>query len=184
MQVYLISGFSSGLDIKPRSVNGQLRPWMNTVANFNLSWKAPCIEILQYVSFLDFSLVRANTSFQFGERTPGSFVEEREASIVWRFWTEKSSSAGDHQWGKTAGCGSAESHLRQVSCCDPFSMHKPSRLLLFLAQFGREVRTAYHSRQEQFPHSPQQCVAVKRSWSNSRTWRTIALTDHTSSVCG
>lgn len=84
----------NGCYIKPRSVNGQLRPWMNTVANFNLSWKTPCIEILQY----------------FGERTPGSFVEEREASIVWRFWTEKSSSAGDHQWARRQAA-EAQNHI-------------------------------------------------------------------------
>ncbi|KAJ7480172.1 alpha,alpha-trehalose-phosphate synthase [Mycena galericulata] len=42
-----------------------------------------CIEILNY----------------FTERTPGSFVEEREASIVWRFWTgETLEDSGDRQW--------------------------------------------------------------------------------------
>ncbi|KAG6875569.1 hypothetical protein C0992_003285 [Termitomyces sp. T32_za158] len=45
--------------------------WVNMVANFNLTWKSPCLEILHY----------------FAERTPGSFIEERDASIVFRFWT-------------------------------------------------------------------------------------------------
>ncbi|KNZ73603.1 Putative alpha,alpha-trehalose-phosphate synthase [UDP-forming] 106 kDa subunit [Termitomyces sp. J132] len=45
--------------------------WVNMVSNFNLSWKTACLEILHY----------------FAERTPGSFIEERDASIVFRFWT-------------------------------------------------------------------------------------------------
>ncbi|KAG6871722.1 hypothetical protein C0995_000805 [Termitomyces sp. Mi166 len=45
--------------------------WVNMVANFNLTWKTACLEILHY----------------FAERTPGSFIEERDASIVFRFWT-------------------------------------------------------------------------------------------------
>lgn len=39
----------NGCFIKPRPINGKEQPWVNTVANFNLSWKGPCIEILQYV---------------------------------------------------------------------------------------------------------------------------------------
>ncbi|KAI6107708.1 glycosyltransferase family 20 protein [Pisolithus thermaeus] len=45
--------------------------WINMVANLDFAWKVPCIEILNY----------------FTERTPGSFVEERATSVVWRFWT-------------------------------------------------------------------------------------------------
>ncbi|KAJ7655286.1 alpha,alpha-trehalose-phosphate synthase [Mycena polygramma] len=57
--------------------------WINMVATFNLTWKSSCIEILNY----------------FTERTPGSFVEERQASVVWRFWTgETSKDCGDRQW--------------------------------------------------------------------------------------
>ncbi|KAI5992794.1 glycosyltransferase family 20-domain-containing protein [Pisolithus albus] len=53
--------------------NGQANGarWINLVANLDCAWKGPCIEILNY----------------FAERTPGSFVEERATSIVWRFWT-------------------------------------------------------------------------------------------------
>ncbi|KAJ7124806.1 alpha,alpha-trehalose-phosphate synthase [Mycena crocata] len=57
--------------------------WINMVASFNLTWKSSCVEILNY----------------FTERTPGSFVEERQASVVWRFWTgETSQDCGDRQW--------------------------------------------------------------------------------------
>ncbi|KAG1751825.1 hypothetical protein EDB19DRAFT_1673857 [Suillus lakei] len=52
------------------------------VANLNLTWKGLCVEILNY----------------FTERTPGSFVEEREASIVWRFWTGPTDDCSDRQW--------------------------------------------------------------------------------------
>ncbi|KAI6022074.1 glycosyltransferase family 20-domain-containing protein [Pisolithus marmoratus] len=45
--------------------------WINMVANLDFAWKGPCVEILNY----------------FTERTPGSFVEERATSVVWRFWT-------------------------------------------------------------------------------------------------
>ncbi|TFY74670.1 hypothetical protein EWM64_g9341, partial [Hericium alpestre] len=66
--------------------------WINMVANFNLSWKTACIEILNY----------------FTERTPGSFVEEREASVVWRFCTHKDSS--DRQWAKRQAA-EAQNHI-------------------------------------------------------------------------
>ncbi|KAJ7630490.1 alpha,alpha-trehalose-phosphate synthase [Roridomyces roridus] len=57
--------------------------WINMVSSFNLTWKSSCIEILNY----------------FTERTPGSFVEERGASVVWRFWTgETLEDCGDRQW--------------------------------------------------------------------------------------
>ncbi|KAI6022053.1 glycosyltransferase family 20-domain-containing protein [Pisolithus marmoratus] len=45
--------------------------WINMVANLDFAWKGPSVEILNY----------------FTERTPGSFVEERARSVVWRFWT-------------------------------------------------------------------------------------------------
>ncbi|KAI6022070.1 glycosyltransferase family 20-domain-containing protein [Pisolithus marmoratus] len=45
--------------------------WINMVANLDFAWKGPYVEILNY----------------FTERTPGSFVEERGTSVVWRFWT-------------------------------------------------------------------------------------------------
>ncbi|KAG1751823.1 hypothetical protein EDB19DRAFT_1903777 [Suillus lakei] len=49
------------------------------VANLNLTWKGLCVEILNY----------------FTERTPGSFVEEREVSVVWRFWTGPTDDCSD-----------------------------------------------------------------------------------------
>ncbi|KAI5117721.1 hypothetical protein M0805_006207 [Coniferiporia weirii] len=84
----------NGCFIKPRPINGREQPWINTVANFNLSWKALCLEMLQY----------------FCERTPGSFVEEREASIVWRFWTNQSDSAADRQWARRQAA-EAQNHI-------------------------------------------------------------------------
>ncbi|KAI6016530.1 hypothetical protein EDC04DRAFT_3093652 [Pisolithus marmoratus] len=41
--------------------------WVNMVANLDFAWKGPCVEY-------------------FTERMPGSFVEERATSDVWRFW--------------------------------------------------------------------------------------------------
>ncbi|KAI5117676.1 hypothetical protein M0805_002074 [Coniferiporia weirii] len=65
-----------------------------TVANFNLSWKALCLEMLQY----------------FCERTLGSFGEEREASNMWRFWTNQSDSAADRQWVRRQAA-EAQNHI-------------------------------------------------------------------------
>ncbi|TFK96444.1 glycosyltransferase family 20-domain-containing protein [Pterulicium gracile] len=68
----------NGCFLKPRNIGSRLSSnnegWVNMVANFNLSWKSAVLEILNY----------------FTERTPGAHVEEREASIVWRFWLKPS----------------------------------------------------------------------------------------------
>ena len=49
---------------------------------------------------------------QFTERTPGSFVEEREASVVWRFWTEKNTQdhAADWHWAHRQAA-EAQNHI-------------------------------------------------------------------------
>jgi len=84
----------NGCFIKPRPIGGKQQPWVNTVQNFNLSWKAPCLEILQY----------------FSERTPNTFVEEREASIVWRFWNGPSDQSADRQWARRQAA-EAQNHI-------------------------------------------------------------------------
>jgi trehalose-6-phosphatase len=60
------------------------------------------------------------TSWQFSERTPGSYVEDRGSSIVWRF-----SNAGarelageetpDHAWAKRQAA-EAQNHVSDVLC--------------------------------------------------------------------
>ncbi|KAJ7151517.1 alpha,alpha-trehalose-phosphate synthase [Mycena filopes] len=79
-----LSGRRSGANLSPVNTAATLPGgWINMVATFNLTWKSSCIEILNY----------------FTERTPGSFVEERQASVVWRFWTgETIEDCGDRQW--------------------------------------------------------------------------------------
>ncbi|KAF7306516.1 Alpha,alpha-trehalose-phosphate synthase [Mycena indigotica] len=74
----------SGSDLIPVNTAASVPGgWISMVANFNLTWKSACAEILNY----------------FTERTPGSFVEERDASIVWRFWTgETMKDCGDRHW--------------------------------------------------------------------------------------
>ncbi|KAI0370930.1 hypothetical protein BV20DRAFT_966016 [Pilatotrama ljubarskyi] len=86
----------NGCFIKPPAGREGKADWINMVANFNLTWKAPCLEILQY----------------FTERTPGSFIEEREASVVWRFWTEKNvdDHAADWQWARRQAA-EAQNHI-------------------------------------------------------------------------
>ncbi|GLB44271.1 putative trehalose-phosphatase [Lyophyllum shimeji] len=75
--------------------------WINMVANFNLTWKGACLEILNY----------------FTERTPGSFIEERDASIVWRFWTggpvwssPDGTESADRQWARRQAA-EAQNHI-------------------------------------------------------------------------
>lgn len=49
---------------------------------------------------------------QFTERTPGSFVEAREASMVWRFWTGEPSDgdSADRQWARRQAA-EAQNHI-------------------------------------------------------------------------
>ncbi|KAJ7784837.1 glycosyltransferase family 20-domain-containing protein [Mycena maculata] len=79
-----LSARRSGAELTPANTAATLPGgWINMVATFDLRWKSSCIEILNY----------------FTERTPGSFVEERQASIVWRFCAgEASEDSGDRQW--------------------------------------------------------------------------------------
>ncbi|KDQ50611.1 glycosyltransferase family 20 protein [Jaapia argillacea MUCL 33604] len=85
----------NGCFIKPRPGRTGSAPWINMVSNFNLTWKSACIEILNY----------------FTERTPGSFVEEREASIVWRFWSGPvDESSGNRAWARRQAA-EAQNHI-------------------------------------------------------------------------
>lgn len=52
---------------------GTNKSWTSLVAGINMSWREPVLEILRY----------------FTERTPGSWLEDRGASILWRFWSER-----------------------------------------------------------------------------------------------
>lgn len=48
---------------------------------------------------------------QFSERTPGSWVEERGASVVWRFWTgAPDDSCPDRQWARRQAA-EAQNHI-------------------------------------------------------------------------
>jgi trehalose 6-phosphate synthase complex regulatory subunit len=73
------------------------------VANYNLSWKAPVLEILNY----------------FVERTPGAFIEEMEVSVVFRYYesviprtTEngEQNGKGDRDWARRQAA-EAQNHI-------------------------------------------------------------------------
>ncbi|KIY50195.1 glycosyltransferase family 20 protein [Fistulina hepatica ATCC 64428] len=70
--------------------------WLNMISNFDLTWKSSCLEILNY----------------FTERTPGSFIEERVASCVWRFWTGPPvpEDNPDRQWARRQAA-EAQNHI-------------------------------------------------------------------------
>lgn len=68
--------------------------WISMVSSLNMTWKSPCLEILNY----------------FSERTPGSCIEEREASMIWRFWTGETMDHPDRQWAKRQAA-EAQNHI-------------------------------------------------------------------------
>ncbi|KAJ3759729.1 hypothetical protein EV360DRAFT_81837 [Lentinula raphanica] len=76
------------------SVAGGTGTWITMVVNFNMTWKSSCLEILNY----------------FTERNPGSSVEERKASVVWRFWTGPSEDSADCQWARRQAA-EAQNHI-------------------------------------------------------------------------
>ncbi|KIO24184.1 glycosyltransferase family 20 protein [Tulasnella calospora MUT 4182] len=59
-----------GCYIKAKANKGEKTEFVSLVGDVSMQWKESCIEILNY----------------FTERTPGSFIEERGASIRWRYW--------------------------------------------------------------------------------------------------
>ena len=65
-------------------------------------------ELCKYPFVLSFLVL---TSFQFTERTPGSIVEEREASVVWRYWTgDPQADTSDKQWARRQAA-EAQNHI-------------------------------------------------------------------------
>ncbi|KAK0553279.1 Trehalose-6-P synthase/phosphatase complex subunit [Tilletia horrida] len=60
--------------------------WISMVGGFNLQWRAPVKDILAY----------------FTERTPGSWMEDRGASICWVYWNEELGEPTSHeaQWAR------------------------------------------------------------------------------------
>ncbi|KAG9014096.1 hypothetical protein FRB90_005579 [Tulasnella sp. 427] len=59
-----------GCYLKAKAHRGETTEFVSLVDNVSMQWKEPCVEILNY----------------FTERTPGSFIEDRGASIRWRYW--------------------------------------------------------------------------------------------------
>ncbi|TFK65857.1 alpha,alpha-trehalose-phosphate synthase [Pluteus cervinus] len=85
----------NGCFIKTRATRTQpTGEWISMVSNLNLKWKASCVEILNY----------------FSERTPGAFVEDRGASVVWRFWTGAKVDSPDRQWARRQAA-EAQNHI-------------------------------------------------------------------------
>ncbi|TFK27244.1 hypothetical protein FA15DRAFT_666537 [Coprinopsis marcescibilis] len=86
----------NGCFIRTRSSRSGEGQWISMVARFNFTWKNACLEILNY----------------FTERTPGSIVEEREASVVWRFWSGETlaESNSDRQWARRQAA-EAQNHI-------------------------------------------------------------------------
>jgi len=79
----------NGCMIKPA---GQSE-WVNLIPNFNLDWKTPAIEILNYYT----------------DRTPGTFIEKRGASICWRFGNENRDEAAQ-KWVRRSAA-EAQNHI-------------------------------------------------------------------------
>ncbi|EIW74943.1 glycosyltransferase family 20 protein [Coniophora puteana RWD-64-598 SS2] len=85
----------NGCFIRTRGTRREPAEWVSMLGSFNMTWKGPCVEILNY----------------FTERTPGAFVEEREASVVWRFWSgAKDENCPDRQWARRQAA-EAQNHI-------------------------------------------------------------------------
>ncbi|KAK0200593.1 glycosyltransferase family 20 protein [Desarmillaria ectypa] len=85
----------NGCFIKTRTRRGQPSQWINMVGNLNMTWKSSCVEMLNY----------------FTERTPNSFVEERQTSVVWRFWTgDPTEDSADRHWARRQAA-EAQNHI-------------------------------------------------------------------------
>ncbi|KAF8494922.1 alpha-trehalose-phosphate synthase [Russula emetica] len=85
----------NGCFVKPIPGKSGESSWITMVASFNLMWKNACIEILNF----------------FTERTPGSFIEERDASIVWRYFSgDEAVDAGDRAWARRQAA-EAQNHI-------------------------------------------------------------------------
>ncbi|KAJ2921413.1 hypothetical protein H1R20_g15685, partial [Candolleomyces eurysporus] len=85
----------NGCFIKTRTTKNVDGQWISMVSQFNLSWMSSCLEILHY----------------FTERTPNSFIEEREASLVWRFWSgDVDENSADRQWARRQAA-EAQNHI-------------------------------------------------------------------------
>ncbi|CCO28911.1 hypothetical protein BN14_02910 [Rhizoctonia solani AG-1 IB] len=67
--------------------------WVNLVPDFNLDWKTPALEILTYYT----------------DRTPGTFLENRGASICWRFGNEERDEAAQ-KWIRRSSA-EAQNHI-------------------------------------------------------------------------
>lgn len=100
----------NGCFIRTRETKKSPATWIDMVANLNFTWKGPCVEILNYVRPSRSRSADRLTSAQFTERTPGSFVEERDASIVWRFWTGPTDDCPDRQWARRQAA-EAQNHI-------------------------------------------------------------------------
>lgn len=117
----------NGCFIKTRPTRSSEPGWVNMVANFNLIWKASCLEILHYVCIIYpvyESVSHMCSVHQFTERTPGSFIEEREASVVWRYWTGSDDDpSSDRQWARRQAA-EAQNHVFDRYVCYTLEMLK------------------------------------------------------------
>lgn len=86
----------NGSFIRTRASRTSPGQWVSMVSHYNFAWKSACLEILNY----------------FTERTPDSHIEEREASVVWRFWNSDivDESNPDRQWARRLAA-EAQNHI-------------------------------------------------------------------------
>ncbi|KZV93676.1 hypothetical protein EXIGLDRAFT_673899 [Exidia glandulosa HHB12029] len=87
-------GAENGCFYKPPHTEGKADAWISLVDDLDDSWKPAAIEILNY----------------FTERTPGSFVEESEASVTWRFSSDAQEIATEREWARRQAA-EAQNHL-------------------------------------------------------------------------
>lgn len=84
----------NGCFIKPPGTEGKGDIWISMVSDLDDSWIPAAREILHY----------------FTERTPGSFIDESDASATWRFWSDEHDVDAERLWARRQAA-EAQNHL-------------------------------------------------------------------------
>lgn len=78
-------------------------------------------------------------SLQFTERTPGSFIEERDASIVWRYFSgDEAVDAGDRAWARRQAA-EAQNHIFDRSVALLFSQPLTENVYSLGERYGLRI---------------------------------------------
>jgi len=85
----------NGCYIKVNTPKGEAtNEWTSMVSNLNMNWKQTCLDMLGYYT----------------ERTPNSYIDDRGASVVWRYLPGNVTDEGAKQWARRLAA-EAQNHI-------------------------------------------------------------------------